>query len=136
VRNALVRTVLAAFALVALAWFAVGYRETRLEARGDAALAALRAHDLSPEQGRDGLQGFRDAQWLNPDESPLIKEGELSFFLGRRDKAAAIAKDVTAAEPENIGGWFLAYLVARGAARTEAGQRVKGLDPWVGDKLP
>ena len=127
---------LAVLALGVVAWFVVGYRETRLEARGDAALAALRAHDLSPAVGRDGLQAFADAQWLNPDQAPLIKEGELSFFLGRRDKAAAIAKDVTAAEPENVSGWFLAYLVERGPARTEAGERVKGLDPWVGDKLP
>src|SRR5919112_2177797 len=83
-KNALVRTALVALALVVGAWLAVGYRETRLEAKGAAALAAVHHPPLSPKQAGDGLEALRDAQWLNPDQDPRVMEGELSLFLSRR----------------------------------------------------
>jgi hypothetical protein len=132
-QNALVRTVLVAAALCVAAWLVVGYRQTRLEQKGADAIAALRAKKLSPELGREGLKALRDAQWLNADQAPLVSEGNLSFFLGQRAEADVIAREVTAREPENVGGWVLMYLVETGAAKNEARERVKALDPWVGD---
>jgi len=135
-KNALVRTALVAVALVVGAWLAVGYRATQLEAKGVAALAAVRHPPLPPNQARDALEAVRDAQWLNPDQDPRVMEGELTLFRSSRPRAVAIAREVTAAEPENVRGWFLSYLAESDpAARRTALHRVEQLDPWAADTL-
>jgi hypothetical protein len=134
-KNALVRSLLAALALFVGAWLVVGYRNAHLEQNGEDALTALRAHKLSPERGREGLRALHDAQFLNADQRPRVNEGNLSLFLGRPARAAAIAKELTVKEPENIGGWALTYLIARGPAKSAALRRVSQLDPWTGDAL-
>jgi hypothetical protein len=130
-KNALVRTSLVVLALCVGAWLAVGYRDVRLENKGAYALAQLRAHHLTPAEARDGLQALRDAQWLNADQTPRLMEGELNVFRGRVSVARAIAKEGTAAEPDNVRGWFLSYLVESGPARREALAQIRRLDPWA-----
>jgi hypothetical protein len=134
-KNALVRAALAALALCVGAWLAVGYRETQLEEKGTDARAAIVRHSLPPNAARDALESLRDAQWLNPDQDPRVTEGELNLFLSHRAKAAAIARELTAKEPDNVRGWFLAYFAENGPAKAEARQQVKRLDPWAGDTL-
>ena len=137
-KNASVRAALTVVALCVGAWLAVGYRDARLEAKGVAAIAAIRASihgGPPPDHPRDALQSLQDAQWLNADQDPRATEGELDIFLSRRPHAAAIAREVTADEPDNVRGWFLAYLSESGAARLEARRQVDRLDPWAGDTL-
>jgi hypothetical protein len=137
-KNALVRAALAVVALSVGAWLVVGYRETRLEAKGDAAIAAIRASihgGPPPDHPRNALKSLHDAQWLNADQDPRVTEGELNVFLSQRAHAAAIAREVTAAEPDNVRGWFLAFLAESGEARLEARRQVERLDPWAGDTL-
>ena len=134
-KNALVRTALVALALCVGAWLAVGYREARLEEKGTDALAAIQKGPLPRGEAREALESLHDAQWLNPDKDPRVLEGELSLFLSDRPKAVAIARELTAAEPDNVRGWFLAYLAENGAAKLEGRRQVQRLDPWAGDKL-
>ena len=135
-KNALVRTALVAIAVVVSAWLALGYRQTQLEEKGTTALAAVRHPPLQPDQAREALEALRDAQWLNADQDPRVMEGELTLFASRRPQAQAIGREVTAAEPENVRGWFLSYLAERdAAARSEARRRVEQLDPWAADAL-
>lgn len=134
-KNALVRTALVVLALCVGAWLAVGYRDTRLEAKGADALAAIQKGSLPPGEAREALKSLHDAQWLNPDKDPRVLEGELSLFLSDRAKAVAIARELTAAEPENVRGWFLAYIAGTGAAKLAAHRQVQRLDPWAADRL-
>lgn len=133
--NAPVRAVLVLIALCVGAWLAVGYRADQLERDGADALAELPDRQLSPQRSREALDSLRDAQWLNPDQDPRVTEGELSLFLSQRAKAAAIARELIAKEPENVRGWFLAYFSERGDAKAEARAQVRRLDPWAGDTL-
>src|SRR5215208_5769873 len=135
-KNALVRTVVVAIALVVGAWLAVGYRESQLEEKGSAALAAIQHAPLPPKEAREGLDALRDAQWLNPDQDPRVIEGELNLFLSKRAKSQAIGREITAREPENVRGWFLSYLAERDPAKRHLALRhVQRLDPWAADAL-
>jgi hypothetical protein len=131
----LLRGGLAVLALCVVGWLAVGYRADRLTTEGAQALAAAQKPPIPPEQGRKGLRDFEDAQWLNPDQDPRVLEGELSVFMGKRAPAAGIAREVTAKEPDNVRGWFLAYLAENGAAKRKARDEVRRLDPWAGAPL-
>ena len=133
--NVLVRGGLAVLALCVVGWLAVGYRADRLTTDGERALAAAHNPPIPPALGQKGLNDLRDAQWLNVDENLRVDEGELSLFLGKRAEAVAIAREVTAAEPDNVRGWFLAYLAERGAATRHARDEVRRLDPWAGAPL-
>ena len=133
--NVLVRGGLAVLALCVLGWLAVGYRADRLTTDGEQALAAAQKPPIPPEQGRKGLDDLKDAQWLNADQDPRVLEGELSVFMGKQAPAAVIAREVTAKEPDNVRGWFLAYLAETGAAKRKARAEVRRLDPWAGDRL-
>jgi hypothetical protein len=126
---------LVVLALAVVGWFAVGYRNDRLTTDGERALAAAHNPPIPPELGRKGLKDLHDAQFLNADENRRVDEGELSLFLGKRAEAAAIAREVTAEEPDNVRGWFLAYLAEHGAATRKARDEVRRLDPWAGDAL-
>jgi hypothetical protein len=132
--NVLVRGGLAVLALCVVGWLAVGYRADHLTTNGEQALAAAQKQ-LPPEQGREGLDDLKDAQWLNADQDPRVLEGELSLFMGKQAPAAVIAREVTAKEPDNVRGWFLAYLAENGAAKRKARAEVRRLDPWAGDRL-
>ena len=134
-KNALVRTALVALALVMGAWLAVGYRAIKLEEKGQAAVTDIHRGPISPARAREALRALDDARWMNADQSPRLVEGNLRLFLSQRAAAEAIAKQVTAREPENVSGWFLAYLTRDGAAKRQALHRVSALDPWAGSAL-
>jgi len=134
-KNALVRAALIVLALCVGAWLAVGYRDARLQEKGQAAVADLRDGQIAPATARDALTALDDARLLSIDPGPKLDEGNLRLFLGQRARAVALAHQVTADEPDNANGWFLAYLAERGPAKQAALQRLKVLDPWAGDVL-
>jgi hypothetical protein len=67
----------------------------------------------------------------------VIREGELLAAAGRRDEARAVAKRVTDAEPENLQGWFLTWVVADPDKRVkaQAKRRLLELNPWFSEVL-
>ncbi len=135
-KNALVRTALVVLAVGVGAWLAVGYRNARLEAKGESAVAAMRDAPISTARARDALEALEDARFWSADQAPKLTEGNLRLFIGQRQRAAELSRQVTADEPDNGSGWFLAYLAERGPARRAALRHLKELDPWAGDVLP
>jgi hypothetical protein len=135
VKNALVRIVLVVLALCVGAWLALGYRAIKLEEKGQAAIADVQRGPISPAKQREALEALDDARFLNADQAPNLIEGNLRLFLSGRAEAAALARKVTSKEPENVSGWFLAYLAETGAAKRDAIRRVSELDPWAGEAL-
>ena len=134
-KNALLRTILVVLALCVGAWLVVGYRAIQLEEKGQSAVADVRHGPLTPAKAREALKALDDARFLNADQAPLLIEGNLRLFLSDRAQAAAIAREITSNEPDNVSGWFLAYLAETGAAKRAAIRHVSELDPWAGEAL-
>jgi hypothetical protein len=135
VKNALVRTLLVVLALGVGAWLAVGYRDAKLEARGERVVADMRHGPITPARAREGLDALDDARFVNASEDPDLTEGNLRLFRGQRVRAVELANQVIAEHPENADAWFLAYLAERGPARRAALKRLSELDPWAGEAL-
>jgi hypothetical protein len=135
VKNALVRIVLVVLALCVGAWLAVGYRAVDLEEKAQDAVTASQHRPLAPVERREALEALDDARFLNADQAPNLIEGNLLLLTGNRPKAVEFARKITADEPENVSGWFLAYLAETGAAKRAAIRRVSELDPWAGEAL-
>jgi hypothetical protein len=134
-KNALVRTGLVVLALGVGAWLAVGYRDAKLEAKGERVVAEMRHGPITPARAGEGLDALDDARFINPSEDPDLVEGNLRLFRGQREKAAEIANQLIADHPENADAWFLAYLAERGSAKRAALKRLSELDPWAGEAL-
>jgi hypothetical protein len=134
-KNALVRTALVVLALGVGAWLAVGYRNAKLEAKGEAAVADMRDGPISPARAREALAALDDARFISADPGPKLNEGNLRLFLGQRERAVELAHQLTADEPDNANAWFLAYLAERGPAKRAALKRLRELDPWAGEAL-
>jgi hypothetical protein len=131
-KNALVRTALVVLALGVGAWLAVGYRDAKLEARGERVVADMRHGPITPERAREGLDALDDARFINASEDPDLTEGNLRLFLGQRERAVELANQVIADHPDNADAWFLAYLAERGPEKQAALKRVTHLDPLAG----
>ncbi len=85
----------------------------------------------------NAIETLRAAQQLNADRGPLITEGLVLTWGGRKRQAAAVADEVTAAEPENTVAWILAFLSAPSAERSDrARARAVELDPYAEQALP
>jgi hypothetical protein len=120
------------------AWLAVGYRAVRLEDRGQALID--RAHDqgISPAELAQGRRDLQRAGRFSPDTTSLLLEGQLLDAAGDLEGAARIANRLTEEEPDNSGGWFLAYFTAGGADKPRAKVALRELgrlNPWAVDGL-
>jgi hypothetical protein len=134
-KNALLRSVLIVVALGVAAWLVVGYRALQLEENAQGAVTDIQHGKISPERAEEALSDLDKARFINPDPAPDLIEGNLQLFYRGAEPAAALARKVTAKEPDNVSGWFLAYLAETGAAKREAVRRIRELDPWAGDTL-
>jgi cytochrome c-type biogenesis protein CcmH/NrfG len=116
VASAPIRVALAVVALLAAAWLGLGVRAIDLESEGT-------------------VSSLRDARLLSADKTPLVKESVALFAADRRDEALATAKELVAAEPDNIEGWLtLSYVYAATDDSTRADralQRAQALNPFV-----
>jgi hypothetical protein len=139
VASPLIRCGLVAIAVVAGAWLVLGYRALELEADADTAIARAQSGDAKRDDVREGRRLLHHARLLSVDSAPLLSEALLLFGYGRRDEGLAIAQDVVANEPENLGGWValhVMYSTSRDTRRlTEAARRVRALNPLAGDVL-
>ena len=123
--------------MLAAAWLGLGYRAVALENRGKAALEKLQGGGAGAKEVDEALDSLRDAQRLNADRGPLITEGLVLAWGGRKRQAAAVAGEATAAEPENTVAWILAFLSAPSAERSDrARARAVELDPYAEKALP
>jgi hypothetical protein len=132
-----VRSALVALVVLAGAWLALGVRAVRLEDDASATIDRARAGPVPPAEVNEALDGLAEAGRLSPDQGPLIRQGELLAAARRSSEAKAVAKRVTEAEPDNLQGWFLAWVVADPdkRAKAQAKRRLLELNPWFSEVL-
>jgi hypothetical protein len=132
-----VRFALLAIALVAGAWLVVGLHAVRLEDQANATIERARTGTVAPADVNRALDDLAEAGRLSPDQAPLIDQGELLAAAHRNDEARAIAKRVTEVEPDNLQGWYLAWVVADPdkQAKARAKRHLFELNPWFSEVL-
>jgi predicted Zn-dependent protease len=119
-----IRVTVALVAVLAIAFLAVGLRNTWLEQRGlELGQSTAATHD--PEIARQAEHDLRAAETLNPDQTPTLYRGGLAFRLRRPQEAVDLLRRVARQEDENLDAWGLlaqAALAAgdRGLARQAA----------------
>jgi hypothetical protein len=137
--NFVLRSVLVAVALLALAWLGVGLRASRLEAQGREVVERAQRGELSRAEVSDGLDTLRRATRFNADQEPRIAEVALLTEAGRNDEATAIARRITQDEPDNIDAWVVLYLGAvltgDDTRRERALRALDGLNPQLAGRL-
>jgi tetratricopeptide (TPR) repeat protein len=114
------------------AWLAVGLRSARLQDDADKVLPQVKRGPVATEVIDSALSEYSKAERLSPDQTPLIKSGQLLWAAGRKDDARAAARKATEAEPDNLQAWELSYLVAdpKSPARRHAKAELLRLNPW------
>ena len=132
-----VRSALVVVALVAGAWLAVGVRATGLESDAGGVIDRARAGPVPRAEVDAALDDLAEAGRLSPDQAPVIRQAELLAAAGRRDEARVVAGRVTAAEPDNLQGWFLTWVVADPDKRVkaQAKRHLLELNPWFSEVL-
>jgi len=116
------RAVVAAVAIVVIAWLGVMERDHRLLLRGAAPGASFAAAD----------NDLRAARFLNPDTTPDLARAFLLFHAGRRQEAVAAIERVLRREPDNLYAWDELRTVASGndpAVLRRAESELRRLDP-------
>jgi hypothetical protein len=110
----LIRCALVAIALLAGAWLVLSFRALELEADGRTIFERAQRGPIPAAEVRRGQSFLHRAGRFNADKSPLVYESFLLFDTGRYEEAAATAERLVADEPDNIDGWIVLYLAARG----------------------
>jgi hypothetical protein len=108
------RSALVAVALVAGAWLVLGFRAIELEADGQSIFERAQRGPIPVAEVRRGQDLLQRAGRFNADQSPLLYESFLLFDTGRYAEAAETAERLVADEPDNVDGWIVLYLAARG----------------------
>jgi hypothetical protein len=125
-----------AFAVLALAWLILGARAVRLEDQATAVIDKARAGPVSDAEARRARERLDQARDLSPDHGPLIKVGQLALALGHENQAALLAGAVIVEEPDNLQGWFLAWISSpEGRAKAVAERHLLELNPWFSEVL-
>jgi hypothetical protein len=128
-----IRAGVALFAVLVLAWLALGLRAVRLEEQAGAVVDRARAgQPVSEAEYRQAQDRLQSARELSPDLGPLILEGQLQEAVDQVDAARGTALTVLVDEPENIQGWLLAWRTAiKGVPRDRALARLRELNPFI-----
>ena len=118
------RAVVAVVAVAVIAW--LGVMELNVRRQADGLDAAQRRAFAAADAD------FRAARTLNPSTAPDVSRAFLYARNGRRDRAAALLKDVVRREPDNLTAWGVLYSFTKDddpatAARALAARR--RLDP-------
>jgi predicted Zn-dependent protease len=122
------RVALAAIALLALAYLAVGLRNVVLAERGERFAALENPTAAQVEEAEDLLER---ARLLDPDTRPLLVEGALLAAQGR-DEGRALLERAVEREPDNVLAWSVLAHATREAdpARSRAARaRMRELSP-------
>jgi hypothetical protein len=125
----LARIALAAIALLAAGWLALGYPGAHDEARARSLLARP-VPELTPAERADALAALRGARRFRPDGAVELREASLLTLTGHRPAAAALLRRLLAREPRNVTAWtLLAFADPHEGARARA--RARALSPPV-----
>jgi predicted Zn-dependent protease len=122
------RVALAAIALLALAYLAIGLRNVVLAERGERLAALENPTAAQVEEAEDLLER---ARLLDPDTRPLLVEGALLAAQGR-DEGRALLERAVEREPDNVLAWSVLASATREAdpARSRAARaRMRELSP-------
>jgi hypothetical protein len=127
-----IRSALVVIALLVGAWLALGVRAVALETDARPVIDRARAGPIPASEANKALDDLAKAGRLSPDQSPLIRQGELLAAIGREDDANAVAKRATEAEPDNLQAWFLTWVLADPGTteKAHAKARLLELNPW------
>jgi hypothetical protein len=127
-----IRGALVVLALLVVAWLGFGVRGVRLESDADAVLRQAQSGPVAPAAVDAALDDYAKAARLSPDQTPLIRQGQLLWAAARKAEARAVAERATEAEPDNLQSWFLAWVVADPGTRQKAHAKaeVLKLNPW------
>lgn len=123
------RVLLAAIAVLAIAWTAVLLRDYEL---GHAAASHLTRPASDPAQRERALDRLRKARLLNPDSTWEVGRAGYYLFIGRQREAARLSEQIVRGEPANITAWnFLRLATARSDPRrsAQAAAAIRRLDP-------
>ncbi len=97
------RVLLAALALLACAWFALGIHQTDDLAAADHIAAAPHP---SPARIRHAEALLSSARVLNPDQTVAVTRAQLALDAGADARARAILGSVVRSEPDNLDAWI------------------------------
>jgi hypothetical protein len=127
-----IRSALVVTAVLVGAWLALGVRAVALETNAQKVINRARTGPIPASEANQALNDLANAGRLSPDQSPVIRQGELLTAVGREGEARAVAKRATDAEPDNLQAWFLTWVVAHpnSNAKAHAKARVLELNPW------
>jgi hypothetical protein len=127
-----IRSALVVLALLAVVWLGFGVRDVRLQSDADAVLAKARTGPLPRAEVATAVADYSEAGRLNPDQAPLISQGNLLLAVGRKAEARAVAHRATAAEPDNLQAWLLTWQAAdpKTPDKAHAKAQVLRLNPW------
>ncbi len=126
------RTILAAVALLVVAWSAVLVRDERLARQAEDSI--LGNPKMSDARWAEAMEQLEDAELLNP--GTPWKLARAQALLLRRDRQAAlrVADSVVESEPDNLAAWAVVLRATRGrdARRSaEARAEIRRLNPPV-----
>jgi hypothetical protein len=96
------RVSVAILALVASAWFALGFRQAHDLSAAESIVASgsITSHQASRVNGL-----LNSAATLNPDQQVKLTRAQLAFDSGDGQRAIKLTDQVTKAEPENLLAW-------------------------------
>jgi hypothetical protein len=101
------RILLAAVAVVVLAWTAVALRDAiQLQSAGD---VLFRTPPPSQAEFDKALTKMKDSDFLNPDPTGKIDRARFLLLHDKPKQALALADGVVGDEPDNIAAWAVVY---------------------------
>jgi hypothetical protein len=134
--HVLVRFTVGAFALIVIAWLALGLRASSLEAEGR---DALERGETRSSRLAAALDDARSARSGNAGTAPRLIEARLLAADGRTGEAVALASEVAREEPENLEAWALLYVAALSTddarMRQRSLQKIAELNPQLAERL-
>ena len=105
------RILLALVAVLAAAWLAVSYRDSRLQERG-LELSRLPAEQRDTASVREADDLLRRARFLNPDRTLGYNRALVTLRAGDRDEAIRELERYLREEPENREAWIALWAAA------------------------
>jgi predicted Zn-dependent protease len=125
------RLLVAALAVVIVAWFVLAAREARdlVEATNIVTQSA----SITPAQASHASRLLTSAGQLNPDRQVDLLRAALAANRNQNGRARQLLEGVTSAEPENVQAWYLLAQVSGRDYRVEALalKRIARLHPYV-----
>ncbi|HYZ80613.1 MAG TPA: hypothetical protein VE571_05060 [Solirubrobacteraceae bacterium] len=126
----MVRALVALFAILVCAWFAIGVRQARDVDHATALLST--GSPISRSDAARAASLLHSAGQLNPDRQVDVLSAQLAKERGDRRGAERILRGVVAAEPMNATAWVaLARTATTGATLRQAFRRLAVLVPPV-----